>query len=74
MGKNGELYEGDFKNGVAEGNGKETFRNGDYREGEYKEGNLYNGVDYNKKSNKKTYYENGKTLNKIEALFKKKKK
>ena len=74
MGKNGELYEGDFKNGVAEGNGKETFRNGDYREGEYKEFKLYNGVYYNKKSNKKIYYENGNPLNKIEALFKKKKK
>ena len=50
------------------------YTNGDYKEGEYKEWELYNGVSYDKKSNKKTYYENGKPLNKIEALFKKKKK
>ena len=31
-----KTYEGDFKEGIREGNGKMTYRNGDYYEGEFK--------------------------------------
>ena len=54
---NGDIYEGDFKNGKKEGNGKIYYENGDRYEGEFK-----NDVRDGKG---KLFLDNGEIIDKI---------
>jgi radial spoke head protein 1 len=57
----GEIYEGEFKNGLRDGFGKYSYGNGDKYEGEYRE-NEKHGIGkmtYNEKGTYHGYFESG---------------
>jgi hypothetical protein len=51
---NGNIYKGNFFNGLPNGSGKMIFPNGDFSEGIWKDNNLINGYYYNNETKKRS--------------------